>query len=103
MVFVTLKGGKGYIKKGTIGVDENTALNCQGAFCTVLGEGGVWGIDVTQAVMNRGSMFGAMMFYIRNKDRLNLNTWQVDFDAGKEMIINRAETEPSKDIQNFDI
>ena len=89
-----LKNGAG---RG-LGVDENTALVCEGQVCRVVGAGGVWGVDVGRAVVDRRRMRGARAFYITQGDVLRLSDWKVVFDSKKTKIVEgeNAKVEASR-------
>ena len=76
-----------------LGVDENTALVCEGEVCRVLGTRGVWGVNVGQSVMGGGSMMGVKALYITQGDILTLNDWRVFFGSQKKEIEENNNTE----------
>merc|ERR1719500_302790 len=73
-----------------VGLDEDTALVCQAGECSVLGRGGVWGVDLSQAtIQESGGWWGcdkAMTIYLTPGDSINLSTWVAEFASGKSSM-----------------
>lgn len=66
-------------KKLAIGVDENTSLVVRGGRATVVGDNGVFVVDLRQARTGAGrtySVEGVVLHYLRNGDYFDLARWQ---------------------------
>lgn len=91
-----------------IGVDENTALICDDSSkdCKVVGDAGVWIFDMSSAQVAKSNTSGSWICenvissYITNNDKINIDSWEVEFSEDKEHLMNAENdhAETSEDI-----
>ena len=61
-------------------------LVCEGEVCKALRTGGVWGVNIGQAVIGGERMIGAKALYITQGEVLTLNDWRVFFGSKKKEV-----------------